>query len=83
MLKDEVLLPAPALVPDPEPVPDPALDVDPRLEPKPPMFGLVGALQNVAVIPAGRQCRYRGVASYLSGHLHPAPVVLIAPRLAK
>ena len=47
---DEVLLPAPALVPDPEPVPDPALDVDPRLEPKPPMFGLVGALQNVAVI---------------------------------
>jgi hypothetical protein len=46
----EVLLPAPALVPDPEPVRDPALDVDPRLEPKPPMFGLVGALQNVAVI---------------------------------
>ena len=47
---DEVLLPAPALVPDPEPVPAPALDVDPRLEPKPPMFGLVGALQNVPVI---------------------------------
>ena len=47
---DEVLLPAPALVPDPELVPDPALDVDPRLEPKPPRFGLVGALQNVAVI---------------------------------
>jgi len=47
---DEVLLPAPALVPDPEPVPDPALDVDPRLEPKPPKFGLVRALQNVAVI---------------------------------
>ena len=47
---DEVLLPAPALVPDPELVPDPALDVDPRLEPKLPMFGLVGALQNVAVI---------------------------------
>jgi hypothetical protein len=47
---DEVVLPAPALVPDPELVPDPALDVDPRLEPKPPRFGLVGALQNVAVI---------------------------------
>jgi hypothetical protein len=26
-----------------------------------------------------RQCRYRGVASYLFGRLHPAPV---APRLA-
>jgi hypothetical protein len=47
---DEALLPAPALVPDPEPVPDPALDVDPRLDPKPPKFGLVGTLQNVAVI---------------------------------
>jgi hypothetical protein len=47
---DEVLLPTPALVPDSELVPDPALDVDPRLEPKPPMFGLVGTLQNVAVI---------------------------------
>jgi hypothetical protein len=38
------------LVPDPELVPDPTPDVDPRLEPKPPMFGLVGTLQNVAVI---------------------------------
>jgi hypothetical protein len=53
---DEVLLPAPALDPDPaldpEPAldPDPALDVDPRLDPKPPKFGLVGTLQNVAVI---------------------------------
>jgi hypothetical protein len=53
---DEVLLPAPALGPDPaldpEPAldPDPALDVDPRLDPKPPKFGLVGTLQNVAVI---------------------------------
>jgi hypothetical protein len=53
---DEVFLPAPALDPDPaldpEPAldPDPALDVDPRLDPKPPKFGLVGTLQNVAVI---------------------------------
>ena len=80
---DEVLLPAPALVPDPELVPDPALDVDPRLEPKPPMFGLVDALQNVAVISSWQIIPVLGVASYLSCRLHPASVAVITPRLAE
>ena len=76
-----MLLPAPALVPDPGPVLGPAPMWTRGSNPKPPMFRLVGAAERrghflLATMPVS------GVGLFV-WPLHPAPVVLIAPRLAK
>jgi hypothetical protein len=66
-----VTLPAPLLDPDALLDPLALLDPDPPLDPKPLPFGLVGTLQNVAVISSSQIMPVLGVSELLI--MPPAP----------